>query len=250
MNLNLILQLAIKDIKLRYSSSRFGYFWMIANPVLMLVSLSIIFTMVMKLNFEYYQVFLLLGFIVWNFFVEATSSSVSALIASMNTLKRIKIPLHIIVLGSNLSALISFASNLFVLMLLMVYFKIPFLTFLRLTSLVYFGLLLILVTSISLLLCTIYLYFRDIVHIWSYVLFIGFWLTPIIYPLDYIPQNLIRYYMLNPLTRIISHLRNAIIYNYVDPVEQVVITFLIIAAVVYICLKIYLRFSNRLGEVL
>ncbi|NTV23273.1 MAG: ABC transporter permease [Nanoarchaeota archaeon] len=250
MNVNLILQIALRDIKLRYSSTRFGYAWVLLNPLLMLASLTIIFTYVMRFTFEYYQIFLILGMIVWNFFSEATSASISAVASSMGMLKKIKVPLHMIVLGSNLSAVIGFAANLIVLLILMLLFRIQVFTFLRLSSVLYFFLLFAFVISVSLAVSTVYIYFRDIVHVWNFVLFLGFWLTPVLYPERYVPAQFLRYYLLNPLARIISHLRNTVIYNYQDSLDQVTITIVIVMLLSYLCLKFYQIFSKRLGEIL
>jgi lipopolysaccharide transport system permease protein len=245
---NTIFELAVKDIKLKYNNSAFGYLWMLINPLLMLITLYIVFSIIMNLQLSYYQLFLLLGIIVWNFFSEATLTSINSLATSFPLLKKIKIQPYVIILGANLSAFISFFASLFVFLLLMIFFKVDPFTPLRLISLFYFLLLFLIVISTSLIISTIYLYFKDIIHIWNFLLLIGFWITPIIYPENLIPKAYLRFYMLNPLARIISHLRNTLIYNYIDTPEQVIISVLMAIMLIFTGLWFYKRYSKKIYE--
>ena len=167
--INVILQLAIKDIKLKYDNLSFGYLWMLLNPILMLITLYIIFSLVIKLEVPHYQIFLLLGIIVWNFFSEATTSATQSLIESLSMMKKIKIQPHNIILASNIASLIEFFAKLVILLLMMLLFHINIFTYLRLMSIFYFILLFLLILGVSFIVSTIYLYYRDIVHIWNFL---------------------------------------------------------------------------------
>ena len=243
-----IYQLAIKDIKIKYSSTTFGYYWMILNPLLMLVTLYVVFTYVMNIDIAYYQIFLLLGIVVWNFFSEATSGSINSIIQSTSMLKKVKLPLHEIIFGANLSSVIGFILNILVLLAMMLFFEIRILTPLRLFSLYFFMLLLVLIMGVSLLVSTAYIYFKDTVHVWSYALFMGFWITPIIYSENRIGTPFLKFYMLNPLARIISHLRNTVLYNYVDSMHQVLITTLLVLIIFLTGIFVYRNFAKKFYE--
>jgi len=249
-NLNTIIELARKDIKLKYSNSLFGYLWMFVNPILMLITLYIVFSIIMKLELEHYQMFLLLGIIAWNFFADATSQSLNTIVNSMGLFKKVKLSVFDVLLGSNLSSLVSFGVNIFVLLLMMLVFKINIFTPIRLFSLLYFVLLIVIVQSFSLIISTIYLYFEDIKHLWTFFLMLGFWLTPIIYPESFIPQQYLKYFMLNPLARIISHLRNTIVYNYIDSLTQIIITIIITLTIFFASIVIYNKFSKKIYELI
>ena len=248
--LNIIYELTLKDIKLKYNNTVFGYFWMVVNPLLMLITLYVVFSFVIKLDLAHYQVFLLLGIIVWNFFSEATLSSIQSIKSSLSLLKKIKIPPYVIVLSSNFSSFISFLVSVVLLLFIMFLFNIDLFTFMRTMSIIYFVLLFIIVISMSLIISTIYLHFKDIKHIWNFLLLIGFWITPIIYPESFIPRIFLRFYMLNPLARIISHLRNTLIYNYMDNIQQIMISVLIVIILFYVSLLVYKRYSKKIYDLL
>lgn len=249
-SIQMIYQLTLKELKLKYSNTTFGYLWMLFNPILMLITLYLVFSIVIKLDFEHYQVFLLLGIIVWNFFSEATSASINSLVNSFDLLKKIRIPIYVVILGSNFASLIAFFVNILILILMMIYFKIDLFTPIRIISLFYFGLLFLLVISTSFLVSTIYLYFKDIVHVWNFLLLIGFWISPIIYHESFVPEIYLKYYMLNPLARVISHLRNTMIYNYIDAPEQLIISVLIVMIHFFFGLWIFRKYSKKLYEML
>ncbi|MBT6772951.1 ABC transporter permease [archaeon] len=249
-NLNIIVQLALKDIKIKYNNSTFGYLWMVINPLLILVSLYVIFSIIIKLEVDHYQIFLLLGIIVWNFFSEATLGSINSIVSSMPLLKKVNVSLFNIILGANLSSLISFMINVFLLLCMMYFFKIPIFQPIRLIGLFYFLLLILIIISVSSIICVIYLYFKDITHIWTFALFIGFWITPIFYSETSVPKQFLSFYMLNPLARIISHIRNTVLYNYIDSPYQIMTTIIICSSIFFVSLFIYHRYSKKIYEVL
>jgi lipopolysaccharide transport system permease protein len=67
------------------------------------------------------------------------------------------------------------------------------------------------VFGISLMLASLYVYYRDLNQIWDVVLQVGFFLSPIVYPLSYIPAKYEFYYMLNPITRLITMYRDVLL---------------------------------------
>ncbi|MBT3408624.1 ABC transporter permease [archaeon] len=245
---NLILELAIKDIKLKYSNSAFGYFWMFVNPLLLIITLYVIFSWIMDLEMQNYQIFLLLGIIVWNFFSQATTNCVNSVSSGINLLKKIKIPLYTLILGSNLSSLISFVISLIILIIMMLLSKIDIFTPIRILSLFYFFILFIFIFGISILISVMYIHFKDTSHIWEFFLLIGFWMTPIVYSETFIPNKYLKYYMLNPLARIISHLRNTMIYNYIDSLEQIIITVIIVFIMFLTSILIYYLYSKKIYD--
>jgi len=216
----------------------------------MLIALYVILSHVIKLDIPYYQLFLLLGIIVWNFFSEATQSSLNSIDNWINMLKKVKVPFFYLILSTNIASLFTFFSNILIFIWMMFIFGVNLSTPLRMFSFFYFCLLFSVVFCVSLIVSTIYLYFKDIKHIWSFVLLIGFWITPIIYSEKMIPENILSLYMLNPLARIISHLRNTLIYNYIDSFHQIIISLIIIFTSFFISLLIYRKYSKKIYEML
>ena len=221
---------------------------MILNPLLLLIVLYTVFSMVMKLDLAHYQIFLLLGIIVWNFFQETTKRSIDVIESSMDTIKKVKIKIHTLILGSIISSSISFLINICILICMMMFFRINVFTPIRALSIFYFILLFLYTISMSFIFSTLYILFKDIKHIWEFLILIGFWLSPIVYPETLIPIKYLKYYMLNPIARIISHLRNSIIYNFVDSLHQIIITTIITLSLLFLSIWFYKKFSKKIYQ--
>ena len=85
---SIIKELAITDFKLRYKNSILGYIWSFMKPLLLFITLYIVFSTFMRFPVENYPLFLLLGIIIWNFISESTLQGMNAIIAKSNILKK------------------------------------------------------------------------------------------------------------------------------------------------------------------
>ncbi len=245
-NIRNLIELTKSDFKLRYSNNLFGYLWSVLNPLLMLITLYLVFSIIMKLDIEFYQIFLLIGIIVWNFFVDATTSSMNSLIAKADLIKKMRFPIWLIIISSCLISLTNLIISLIILVAMMVYFGVSF-NNVMILSFVYLLILFMFVLGISYLLSAVYLFFRDLIHIWSFLTLIGFWITPIIYSELQVPIIYRKYYMLNPLSRIINHLRDSLLYDYFS-LEQTIITLIICIIILIIGIFLFDRFSSNFAE--
>ena len=246
-DIEIILGFTMTEFKLRFRNAYFGYIWSILNPLLMLSTLYIIFSYVVKLEIPNYRLFLLIGIISWNFFSDATTKSLNFLIGNSSLLLRHKLSPAIFVVSSCLSSFIIYLLNFFVFIALAAFLGLKF-NILNFISIFYILLLFFFSLGISMILVVIYSYFKDIIHIWSFLLLIGFWISPIIYSELVIPIELRGVYMLNPIARIIIHMRNLFIYSYLDTFSQCVITFILVILTLYIGFALLSRFNSGFGE--
>lgn len=245
--LNIIWEFTIQDFKLKYKNSVIGYFWSLLNPLLMLLTLYVVFSIIMKLEIPYYQLFLLLGIILWNFISESTNASIDSIISKGNIIRKIRFPAYTMVISACLASLISLFLNLVVFSIFMIAFRVK----LGIASLLfplYLFELAILVCGISFILCGVYVKFRDIKYIWNFLLLLLFWLSPIVYPESRIPIAYRKWYMLNPLARLINGSRDSLIYSYLPEVKQVLITSIICIAVLLIGIRVFKKFTPLIAE--
>lgn len=122
---NLICQLAWSEFKLRYKNSILGYFWSLLEPMLMLLVLYVIFTNLMRVQVEYYQLFLLLGIILWGFMSRATTISMFSIIGKPGMVKKIYFPRDIFVISSCITALLMSVFESIIFVMFMIFFKVP-----------------------------------------------------------------------------------------------------------------------------
>jgi ABC-2 type transport system permease protein len=251
-NLRIIKDLTLTDFKLKYNRSVLGFFWSLLKPLLMLATLYIVFHMLIRLDVPHYELFLLLGIILWSFFTEATSFSMNAMARNTGLIRKTVFNKRLIIISTNLSSLITLLLNLAVFFLFVVLFDAGFSWHLALFA-VLLAELFILTLGTSFLLSAFYVRFRDLGHIWDVLMQIGFWVTPIIYPISLIPRQFHNIYILNPLARIIEDSRNALIFHKLPPLDfsylkHVSITLIICVGMLVLGIIIFNRKSRRFAE--
>ena len=147
----------------------------------------------------HFPVYLLLGIVLWNFFVEMTMQSLSSIVGRGDLIRKIRIPRWMIVFSSSISATINLFLSLIVVIVFMVINQVPIGVGILILPL-YALLIYLFALGCSLFLAAAYVKFRDLSYIWEVVLQAGFYATPIIYPLQLIhDQFIVKILLLNPI---------------------------------------------------
>lgn len=244
---NLILALSWGEFKQRYKNSILGYFWSLLEPLMMLIVLYVVFSNLMRVEVEHYQLFLLLGIIIWGFFSKATSFGLNAILGKPNMIKKIFFPRDILVISFCITALLMsiFESAIFVLFMAIFHISLS-------STLLYVPLILLILfvftLGVSLAIAALNVYYRDIQFIWAVVLQAGFFATPILYPVTILPEGLRGIFLLNPLAHIIIESRNVIIYATQPVVENLIYSGIVSMAVLVIGYVVFSHFEPGFAE--
>lgn len=215
-NLNLIKEVTIADFKLRDQGSFLGFFWTLLHPALMFTVLYLIFSKWTGTKIENFASFLLVGIVQWNLFATATENALRSIIVKRELVKEMNFPKEVLVISSVLTVLLSYIGEmviLFILLFLILANKFSPTVFL-LPAVVLVQIFLVL--GVSFVISTLFVFWRDIDRIWSILLKIGFFATPIFYPLSIIASDKQIWLFLNPMTQLINAARGAIIYGRID----------------------------------
>jgi len=207
----LLKQLVVTDFKLRYKGSVLGYVWTLLRPLALFAVLYVVFVNFLKVGGDvpHFAVYLLLGVVLWNYFVEVTSTGVMAIVNKGDLLQKLSFPRYVVVVSGSLSALINLTINLFVLVIFMLINNVTF-TFNILWLIPLIVELFIFALSMAFILSTLYVRFRDMNYIWEVILQAGFYATPILYPITLVMDKslfIAKLMMLNPLAQIIQDAR-------------------------------------------
>ncbi len=244
----LIKQLAITDFKIRYNGSVLGYMWSLLNPLLTFAVLYLVFSVFMSMGgVPHYQLYLLLGIMLWNYFAEATNNGMQSMLYKSSLISKINFPKWIILVASNLTALFTLVLNLVVFFIFFAFSGAALMP-MALMFLMCLIELLVLSFGVSLILSAFYLKYRDLGHLWSVLLQMGFWLTPITYLITTIPVRIRQLLILNPMARVIIDARDTLIYNTMPALRHTLISFLMIGVILYIGVLVFKRRSSRFAE--
>ncbi len=244
----LIKTLAMTDFKIRYNSSILGYMWSLLNPLLTFTVLYIVFSIFMRFAaVENYQLYLLLGIIIWSYFQDATQNSMESLLNKSALISKINFPKIIIIIAANLSTLLTLLLNMLVFSVFFIFSNASISIAMPLIIL-YLGIFIVFTFAVSLLISAFYLRFRDLSHLWTVALQIGFWLTPIIYPLTVVPNKFRQLFMLNPIAGMIDSCRQVLIYGTLPSFLLTFILIVITIALLFAGIIIFNRRSRRFAE--
>jgi lipopolysaccharide transport system permease protein len=196
---------------------------------------------------ENFAINLLVGIMTWRFFVIGTTSSLSAIVGKPGLVTKVYIPRQILVLSIVLSGLIG--SMLEFLILVPIIFvllgKLPLTILLfPVIHVLYFWL----IFGAGLFLSAIFVYFRDLNQIWEVLINILFFVSPIIYPLSIVPEGLMTYYLLNPLTAVIIIYRDVMVNGSLPSLSHLVVVIGLGAVIFLVGSFIFNRLQRRFAE--
>lgn len=247
-NWEIIWQMAKTDLKLRYNGSLLGFLWSLLKPLSLFIVLNTVFTYLFKNTTPFYSLQLFVGLTLWNFFVEGTSAGISSLVARAGLLTKQPVPKWAIILSSSLTGFFSFFFQLIILIFFFAFMGV-------IPSWAAVGLFLLLITleyvfiiGIDLILAPIYVRLRDIIQVWEVVLIAGFYLVPVIYPLNLVPQQMQSIIMLNPLARIIEMSKQSLIFSEFPPLGELLTTIGMIGFLGVLAVSVSFKLSRKLTE--
>ena len=203
----LVKNLVIKQLKVRYKSSSLGFLWSLLNPLLMMLVYSAVFSRLAREGAEgidNYAAFLVIGLFTWNFFSGSLSDSVNAFMGNASLIKKVYFPRIILPVSSVLTNLVNYLLSLAVVFILLGIWGIyPNWTIVYLPAVIF--IMLLICAGFSFFLATLNVIFRDIEHMIQVILLAWFFLSPIIYQLNeaIIPARYHGLYLLNPMARLI-----------------------------------------------
>lgn len=185
----LIINLVLRDMRVRYKGSALGYLWTQLAPLLLMLVFWFVFSRLLSSSISMFPVFLIIGLLAWNFTNEAVVGGARSIIDSASLIKKVFFPREVLPLVSVLSSLLNFLLSLPMMLLLMA--VVQFGTLGRLNfawTIAYLPVLLIiqtmLLTGLALLMSALAVRFRDFVHLIGILMQFWFFLTPVVYSID------------------------------------------------------------------
>jgi ABC-2 type transport system permease protein len=245
--------LARTDFKFKYAGSVLGYFWSVAKPLLYFTVLWVVFKSIFKARIHEYPLYLILGIVLWTFMADAVTSTLPSIVSRATILRRIWFPPIVIPVAATVTALMSFAINLAVVVIFIaVSHEAPSLEWLLLIPLLLE--LYLFVLALCLLASMLYVRYRDIGQIWEVASGALFFAAPIVYPITVLPIWARHILVFNPFVQILQDVRRIVIGKNADAVELIghhgnhAIPLAVIFALFAVVIVLYRRDSPRFAE--
>jgi ABC-type polysaccharide/polyol phosphate export permease len=243
----LIWQLVRRDVLTRYKRSVLGIAWTLLNPLGMMLVLTVAFSQILRFDTLYgYAAFVLSGLIAWNFFSQSTTAAMVNLVWGGGLLSRIYIPRASFAVAAVGTAMVNILLALIPLLVVNLITGVP-ITPAFLFVPVPLLLLACFSLGLGLLLSTSAVYFPDVAEMYQIVLSAWFYLTPIIYPIEALPEQLQFWIRFNPMYQLLNLFRLAVYYGRFPTWDQLWPSLFFSLATLILGWVLFSRRSNEFG---
>lgn len=214
----IVRQLVTKEFKLKYRRSVLGIAWSVLNPLLMMLVQVAVFTRFMiraDSSIPNFPIYLILGNTAWNLMSNGTSQGMLSIIDASGLLKKVKINRWVFPVEKVLFAVVNYFFSMIAVALVMVVFRwVPSIHLLYLPLVVFY--LAVFCVGLSMLLSSLAVFFRDVIHLWSVVLTAWTYLTPLFYSVEILPEWMKTLERFNPMYLYITFIRRILLWR-TDP---------------------------------
>jgi ABC-type polysaccharide/polyol phosphate export permease len=199
----LLRNLVLKDLKLKYRGSVLGFLWSLMHPLMLIVVYSIAFTYIMQIRDVGFIFHMLVGILAWGFFSSSVSMATGSIVDNSGLVKSVRFPRAILPMATVLFNLAQYVLTaiVFLPLMLAIFHVKPTLSMLLFP--VFVALQTLFTLGLAFLLATGTAFFRDVRHLADICLSILFWLTPIVYGLSHVPERLKLPILLSPMSSFI-----------------------------------------------
>jgi ABC-2 type transport system permease protein len=209
---DLLILIAITEFKRTYFGTVLGYLWSIGRPLMLFGVLLAVFTQVFRIGSEVvnYPVLLLFNIVLFGFFQESTLTAVHSIVGQEAVVRKTQFPRLVIPLAVVLTSLFNLGLNLVVVFAFILGWGItPAWSWLAFPLVLL--LLFVLTTAVSMIVSSLFPRFRDMAIIWTVAATVLFYATPVLYPLEAVPDTLREVLLINPLTPLFELARVSVI---------------------------------------
>lgn len=234
----MLISLVQKDLRGRYKASVLGFLWTFINPLLQLVIYTIVFSVIMRAGIEDFYMFLFVALVPWIFFSSSLVGGSMAIVTGQDLVKKIYFPRIILPISYVISCFVNMLFSFIVIFAVIIIagFGINFYALLFLPIVMIVELLLAMGIALITSACTVY--FRDLEHILGLVSMMWMYLSPVVYPMDWVPERLVFVFNLNPMSPVITAYRDILYYKKTPDVSTLAIA--IVLGLVFIVLGSYI----------
>jgi homopolymeric O-antigen transport system permease protein len=237
-----------RDLKAQQKQTVLGFAWIVLGPLVSVAMMTVVFSRMLKVPSDGapYSVFLFAGQFLWSQFSMAYSGSIASVVTNANFIQKVYVPRLIFPIASSLSGLVNICIAFPIMLIVMLCLgQLPCWT----VILCPFIILLTLATGIGfgLWLAPLYVTYRDIGRIAGYALMLGFYATPILYPLSVVPAQYHWLVALNPMAGYISTFRTCLYgapFEFIPCVASIAFTLTLVISGSFFFTRLQGRFAD------
>lgn len=203
-------ELVKRDFKKKYKRTALGILWSILSPLLMLLTMSLVFTRFFGRDMPHYIIYLFSGNLVFSYFSESTNQGMSSLMDNAAIFTKVNVPKYLFLLSKNIQTFINFGITLLIYFLFCGFDGIAFTW--RFFLLLYPIICLLLFNiGAGMVLSALFIFFRDIQYLWTVFTQLLMYMSAIFYTIEHYSNTVQNLFLLNPIYLFIRYFRKIVI---------------------------------------
>ncbi len=251
---DLLRNMVVRDLKVRYRNSVLGFGWSLLQPLLMMLVFTVVFKVLTRTEIPNYPLFLLTGLLPWNFTHSALSTALRSVTGNAGLITKVYFPRELLPLSAVLGAFIHFVVAFALLLVGMIAFGVEFTPTILFVPVIML-LQLVLVTGLAMILAAANVLARDLEQLVDVGLLAWFFLTPIFYALAVVPNDQFLgldvhrwVFSLNPMATLVTDFRYVALEGFL-PIRHTAVTMVTAFAALAFGWWLMRRFSRRFAEI-
>ncbi len=244
----MIFSLVKRDLKGRYKGSVLGFLWTFLNPLFQLVVYTMVFSVIMKTGIKDYYLYLFVALIPWIFFSTCLTGGSNCILAQQDMVKKIYFPREVLPVAYVTSQFVNMLLSFLVIFAVLVSVNYT----LNLQAILYLPLIMaieyILSLGLTMLMGALTVYLRDLEYILGILAMAWQFLTPVMYSMEQVPEEIQWAFTLNPMTYIITSYRDILYYAKLPKMETLLSAVVFGAAVLSIGWIVFIRLQKSFVE--
>ena len=212
---DMIFSLVRRELRGRYKGSVLGFLWTYINPLCQVIVYSAVFSVIFKVQIDKFYLYLIIGMMPWTFFNTSVQGGTTCIRAQADMVKKIYFPREVIPIAYVTSAFVNMLLSFIIVFLAVMVsgygFNLQVLLYLPLIMIIEY----LLALGIAFIVSSITVYFRDLEQIVGVIMMAWIYITPIMYNMDYVPEQYRSLIVLNPMTPIVEVYHQILYYRIV-----------------------------------
>ncbi len=218
----MIASLVKRDLRGRYKGSVLGFLWTFINPLLQLVVYTIVFSVIMRAGIEKYYLFLFVALIPWIMFSTSVAGGCNCVLNQKDMVTKIYFPREVLPIAHVTTAMVNMLLSFIVVFIVVLFSGVS----IKPMALLYLPLIVLIEYILSIgfafIVSALTVFFRDLEHIMGILVMAWQYLTPVLYSVEQVPENLWAIFSCNPMTPVIIAYRDILYYGRVPQLDTLV----------------------------
>jgi lipopolysaccharide transport system permease protein len=239
-----------RDVKVRYKQTAIGAAWAIIQPILTVVTFTILFDKFAKMPSDGlpYPIFSYAALLPWNYFAKSLNGSIGSVVAGAHLITKVYFPRLLLPISATVSGLIDFGISFIFLLVMMAWYGImPTWGVLLLPCFILLTMLTAL--SVGLWLAVINVRFRDVGQATSFLIQIWLFASPVAYPVSVVPEKWRALYSLNPMAGVIEGFRWALLRKQMPDIVSIIISVAVVLVLLVGGIIFFKRMENTFADI-